>query len=171
MKKPNQSKNQTSTSSTKNAEQRQQELMFKLQMFEQHINQIQQQIQAVEQGILEMDILKNGVGELKGKTGEEIMAQIGKGIFVKAKLISEDLIVDIGNKNLISKNIPKTIELISEQIEKLQMAKEELAENLKKANLEMNRLIGEFKKSVGHSCGENCECEEDCGDECECEKD
>ena len=68
-----------------------QELMIKFQMFEQQIQQIQQQLEAVEKGTVELSSLNLGLDELKGAKGKEIMAPIGRGIFAKAKLISEDL--------------------------------------------------------------------------------
>ncbi len=150
--------------------QRQQEVIFKLQMFEQHMNQVQQQLQAVEQAIEDLNSLNEGIKGLKGKKDTEILAQIGRGIFVKAKLISEELIVDIGNKNLVTKKIGDTNKLISEQMEKLGIAKNELNKNMIHLNSEMENLMGEFQKSMGHSCGDDCECEEDCGDDCTCEK-
>ena len=81
----------------------QQELMFKLSMFEQQIQQIQQQLQAVEQGVAELTSLNLGLEEIVGSEGKEIMAPIGRGIFVKAKLLSEELIVDVGGKNFVKK--------------------------------------------------------------------
>jgi prefoldin subunit 5 len=63
----------------------QQELMFKLSMFEQQIQQLQQQLQAVEQGIVDMNSLSMGLEELKGSKGKEILAPIGRGIFAKAR--------------------------------------------------------------------------------------
>ncbi len=126
-------------------DQAQQELMFKLQMYEQHINQIQQQQQAVEQGIMDLNDLVNGLEELKGKEGQEILAQIGKGIFVKTKLISEELTVDIGNKNLVTKNIEDTKSLIQEQLEKLDSAKGELNKSLEDINHDMTALVTQFQ--------------------------
>jgi len=58
----------------------QQELIYQLSVFEQQMNQIQQQMQMVEQGISELGELGNGLEELKGKSGEEIMAPVGQGI-------------------------------------------------------------------------------------------
>ena len=55
----------------------QQELMFKFNMFEQQIQQLQQQLQAVEQGIIEMQSLDLGLDELIGSKGKEILAPIG----------------------------------------------------------------------------------------------
>ena len=122
-------------------QQEQQEIMFKLSMFEQQIQQLQQQLQAVEKGIIELDSLNSGLDELVGKEGKEIFASIGKGIFAKAKLISEDLLVDVGNKNLVKKTIPETQKLVKDQIEKLEKVKKELNNNLEITSNELKGLI------------------------------
>jgi len=127
----------------------QQELMFKLQMYEQHINQTQQQQQAVEQGVVDLNELMVGLEDLKGKEGQEVMAQIGKGIFVKTKLISEDLTVDIGNKSLVTKSIEDTKTLIREQLGKLDEARTELSNGLEQIQGEMAGLVEQFQATQG----------------------
>jgi len=127
-------------------EQDQQEIFFKLSMFEQQIQQLQQQIQAVEQGFVDLRTLKEDLNEIKGKEGKEIMAMIGRGIFVKAKLISEDLVVDIGSKNFVKKSIPETRKLIEEQIEKLKEAKQSLNDSIDEISEEAQKLVEQFKK-------------------------
>ena len=124
-------------------EKKQQELIFKLSMYEQQIQQLQQQLQAIDQGIFEMDGLDHGLNELIGSVDKEILASIGRGVFVKTKLLSEDLIVDIGNKTFVKKSIPEAQELIREQIEKLNDVKKELEDNLEKIGEEMQRVYQE----------------------------
>ena len=128
-------------------QQEQQEIMFKLSMFEQQIQQLQQQLQAVEKGIVELNSLNSGLDEIVGKEGKEIFASIGKGIFAKAKLISEDLIVDIGDKNLVKKTIPETQKLVKNQIEKLEEVKKELDNNLETTSNELRSLIQSVDKN------------------------
>jgi len=127
----------------------QEELMYKLSMYEQQIQQLQQQLQAVEQAIIEMNSLVLGLDELVGKEGKEILAPIGRGIFVKTKLISEDLTVDVGGKNFVKKSVPETKKLIQDQVEKLEEVKNELEGNLEEINscLEKAMVIqaGELK--------------------------
>ena len=120
-----------------------QELMFKLQMFEQQMQQIQQQIQAVEEGMSEMQKLDEGLGELVGKNGKEIFAPIGRGIFARAQLISEDLSVDVGGGNFVKKTIPETKEIISEQVKKLEQVKGELEQGLENLGKEFEGMIRE----------------------------
>jgi len=122
-------------------EKNQQELMFKFSMIQQQAEQIQQQLQVVEQNIAEITRINLGLDELVGGKGKEIMAQIGKGIYVKANLIEEDLTVDIGNQNLVKKSIPETKEIIGEQIKKLGEVQKELYAGLENLNKEIMGLM------------------------------
>ena len=123
-----------------------QELTFKFQMLEQQIMAIQQQLQAVEQTLIDMTSLNLGLDEIK--TNSEILAPVGAGIFAKAKLISEELVVGVGEKNYIKKSIPETKKLIQEQIIKLGKAKEELNNELEKINEEITRIMIEYQGRV-----------------------
>lgn len=143
-----------------NNEQEQQELLFKFSMYEQQIKQLQQQLEAIERGIVELTSLNFGLDELVGNKDKEIFASIGKGIFIKAKLISEELNVDVGEGNIVKKSVPETKELIEEQIKKLGEVKKELENNLEEIGKEITKMMGQEH---------HCSCKE--GEECECEKD
>jgi prefoldin alpha subunit len=125
-----------------------QETMMKFQMFEQQMQQIHQQLQAVEQGIVEMTSLSLGLAELKGAKDKEIMAPIGRGIYAKAKLLSEELTVDVGGKNFVKKSIPQARKIIDEQVKKLEEVKVELNNSLEKIGEEMTKVVVEARKKV-----------------------
>ncbi len=127
-------------------ENEEQELIFRLSMYEQQINHLQQQIQAIEQAVIEISSLNIGINELVGSEGKEILAPIGRGIFVKAKLISEEFLVDIGERNFVKKSIPETQKIIEKQIEKLEDVKEELNINLGRISEEIHRTINNAPK-------------------------
>ncbi|HJZ19129.1 MAG TPA: prefoldin subunit alpha [Candidatus Nanoarchaeia archaeon] len=126
-------------------ENEQQELLFKLSMFEQQIRQVQQQINAVDEGISELEILNIGLNEIDDGKDKEIFAPVGRGIFVKAKILSEKLSVDVGGKNFVKKSVPETQEMIKRQIEKLGEIKKELDESLREITKEVEMLINENK--------------------------
>ncbi|MEK6913962.1 MAG: prefoldin subunit alpha [Nanoarchaeota archaeon] len=162
-------------------EQEQQELLYKFSMFERQIREIQQQIEAVERGIVDLGSLNFGLDELVGSKDKEIYAALGKGIFVKAKIVSEELNVDIGSGNFVKKNIPDTKELIEEQIGKLMQVKKELENNLQEMDKEISMMMNEAGEHIhSHEHNHECHCEEgkcncedeecDCGDECKCGK-
>lgn len=153
-----------------------QELMYKFQMFEQQIQALQQQLQAVEEAILDISRLNLEMDDLVGKKDSEIFAPIGRGIYAKAKLMSEELLVDIGNKNFVKKTIPETKEIIQNQIKKLENLKEELNLGLENINKELTKTFEESQKEHSHNhlgcnCGEeDCKCEDEedctCGNNC-----
>ena len=126
-------------------EKNQQEILFKLSLIEQQMQNLHSQLQAVEKGIVELETLKIGREEFNNSKGKEIIAPLGKGIFTKAKIISDKLIVDIGNKNLIKKSVKDTQKLIVEQIGKLREAKKELNENLEATSKDAEKMISGFE--------------------------
>ena len=127
-------------------EKNQQEILFKLSLIEQQMQNLHSQLQAVEQRMVELETLKIGLEEFNNSKGKEIIATLGNGIFTKAKIISDKLIVDIGNKNLIKKNVKDTQKLIVEQIGKLREAKKELNENLEATSKDAEKMIKGFKE-------------------------
>jgi prefoldin alpha subunit len=145
-----------------------QEILYKFSLFERQIKELQQQIESIEKGIVELTSLNFGLNELIGKTGEEIYAPMGRGIFVKAKLISEELSVDIGEGNVVKKSIPDTKKLIEEQVAKLEQVKNELEKSLEEIGEEMTQVMNSVQHEPCH-CAEGEECS--CGDECECKRD
>ena len=149
------------------------ELQTKFQIFEQQIMQIQQQVQAVDQAIVEIGLLEKGLSDLIGKKDLEILSPLGKGIFTKTKLLSEDLIVDVGGKNFVTKSIPDTQKLIKEQLTKLQQVKGELEGELENINGELTKTMLEFQQNakMQHdcACAHDEECKHECGDDCKCD--
>lgn len=123
-------------------EENQQELLFKLSMFEQQIRQLQEQINAIENGIMELESLGFGLEELKNSEGKEIMAPVGRGIFLKSKIVSEDLLVDIGQRNFVKKSVDETRKMISLQVENLKNVKQELENGLEDIGKEVQKTVG-----------------------------
>ena len=125
----------------------QQELLFKLSMFEQQIQNLQQQLRAVEEGMIDIGTLKEGLDEIKNSVGREIVAPLGRGIFVNAKLSSDDLIVDVGGRNLVKKSVQETKEIIGEQLKKLEEIRKEINLKLDETDKELTRIISEAAES------------------------
>ena len=123
------------------AQREEQELMMRFQIYEQQINQIQQQLKMIGENTEELNSLSLGLEELKDSDGKEIMASVGRGIFVKAKIISDELSVDIGGKNFVKKNVEETRKLIKKQTDKLDELKQRLEETLEGMNEELTKLM------------------------------
>jgi len=122
-----------------------QEILFKLSMFEQQLQQLQQQLQAVENGITELNSLSLGLNELPGSKGKEIFARIGRGIYAKAKIISEDLVVNVGENNFVKRSVPETKKMIEEQTVKLKEVGKELESNIESVSSDFTKLAQEYE--------------------------
>jgi prefoldin alpha subunit len=148
----------------------QQQIAIQYQMFEQQIRMIQEQLQAVEQVVLELGSLNLGLDELIGKKDSEILAPIGRGIYASAKLLSEEFLVDIGNKNFVKKSIPETKNIIQEQIKKLEKVREDLNGELEKINAELTKVFMDGQMSGhSHKCKHDHSKECEHGEDCDCE--
>ena len=114
--------------------------MFEIRMLEQQYQQLQAQIDSISMVKKEINQLKSELKNLK--VGEEILAPVGKGIFVKAKILPGKFNVDIGNKNIVEKDIPETEGIIAEQIKKLKLVQGELEDNIEKIRQEILDKLG-----------------------------
>jgi len=127
-------------------EQQKQEMTQKFMQFEQQIRLIQEQTQAVEQALYDLQSIDSGLNELVGKKDNGILAQVGRGIYAKAKLISEDLVVDVGGKNFVRKSIPDTQKILQEQTEKLSDIKKDLNKEMEKINEDLTKVFMESQR-------------------------
>ncbi len=118
-----------------------QEFLYKLSMFEKNIEMLNQQLQLIEKSLLDLNSLNFGMDEIKSSVGKEVLAQLGRGIFVKTKLVSDELIVDVGNKNFVKKSIPETKKIIKEQVEKLNQLKKEMEDKIEEIDKEVAELV------------------------------
>lgn len=134
------------------------EQLIKLQVIGQEVEQLNSHVQTIEQNISEMTELKESIEEIGKKENQEILINIGKKIFIPVKVMNNNLIVDIGNKNLIKKSAPETRKIIEYQIEKLNETKDQILTRLKDLESEMDFLVKEYSKEhKEHKCND-----EDC---------
>lgn len=133
-------------------------------MLEGEANKINQQLQLIEGNLNEIVEIKEGLDEIEKKEVKEILANIGKKIFIPVEIKDKNLIIEVGNKKFVKKSIKETKELIGEQVEKLINAKNEMTSRLQDLQEEADRLMMQFEKSHKHEHGPECEdndCEED----------
>jgi prefoldin subunit 5 len=114
-------------------------------------NKIKAKLTLVNKEFLEKNRLSAWkLDELIGKKDNDILAPIGRGIYASAKLTSEELLVDIGDKNFVKKSIPETKNILQGQLKKLDKVKEELfAQN--KLDVFARKSIEEIFSSVNFS--------------------
>ncbi len=154
----------------------QQEYLIRLSMIEQEAQKLEERLRIFEEQIQEMTSVKLSIERLESDKSDkkEILANLGKGIFVKSEIKDKNLLVNVGSGVLVEKSLSQTSNIINEQIAKLIIGKEDTMKQMSFINEEMNKLANEAQESNAHSnshkCEDkDCECEEPC-EECECEK-
>ena len=123
-----------------------QQKIIQFQLIEQEAQQLNQQLQVVEQHVLEMQKLKDGLETLENSKEKKILAGIGKGMYVPAEITDKKLIVEVGNKNLVKKSIPDAKKLIDEQLKKLDGVKKQILAKTEELQAQMMMLMQEVSK-------------------------
>tara|TARA_Y100000310_G_C20445724_1_gene698308 strand:- start:101 stop:547 length:447 start_codon:yes stop_codon:yes gene_type:complete len=130
----------------------QQEYLIKLQMLEQQTAQFGEQLQLIDKQVVELDRLKENVERLEGSKKSEMFSEVGKGIYVKGKLESPEMMVDVGNKVLVPKTGKEIRGIVDSQIKKFADVKVEISKKVEEINQEVDSLIkdkGEALDKVG----------------------
>ncbi|KYK26006.1 hypothetical protein AYK26_00995 [Euryarchaeota archaeon SM23-78] len=90
---------------------------IQLQLLDQQIKQVQQYLQTFDQQLVEIRSVISSLKELSTlKKGDQILAPIASGIFIKAKLEdNQEVRVNVGSSTVVTKSIEGAIKMLQEQ--------------------------------------------------------
>jgi prefoldin alpha subunit len=126
-----------------------QESIINIQMMEQESNQLNEQLQMIEQNVNEMLELKASLDEIDKKENKEILANLGKKIYIPVEIKDKNLIVEVGKGHYVKKTPDETIKLVESQLDKLMDGKNQIMNRLEELQKEMMGLIREIEKEQG----------------------
>ena len=129
-----------------------QELYMEFQMLEQHIRQLQKQLEAVTQQIIELTIASSSLDEFnKIKPGKEIFVPLSSGIFAKASIKdTSGLLVNVGANVVVQKDVASTKKLIQKQMEEIKKIQEQMVNELEKLTSHAAQLEMQLQSMVSH---------------------
>lgn len=120
------------------------EYLFKFSMLEQEANKINENLQIINQQIAEFEVLKLSLRNIiKDK---EMLAGLGKGIFVKSEIKDKELFVNIGSGIVVKKSPEEACKIIDRQILQIAELKQNLLNEIEKINFKMQALVEEARK-------------------------
>jgi prefoldin alpha subunit len=98
------------------------EKYMEYQMLEEQVKSMTGQLQELNNKVLELEYLKLSLGEFANiEEGQEILAPISQGIFVKAKVLdNKTLLVNVGSSVVVPKTMQSTKELLAKQQEEIE---------------------------------------------------
>jgi prefoldin alpha subunit len=99
------------------AEEKWQDKYMQFQVLQQQIEQIAEHTEMLNQQNMELEISRNAVEEIgKTKEGNDILAPVANGIFIKSKLLdNKKLVVNVGANTTVEKNVDEVVKLLNEQ--------------------------------------------------------
>ena len=122
-----------------------QELLWRLEQSHQKLKDLEEKLSIVVQQIIELENFGESLEEIKTNEGKEILASLGKGVFVKSEIKDKKLFIDVGSGTLIRKDLGETQKVLRDQVSKLENMKVELESGMETLNQEVSTLIGQIE--------------------------
>lgn len=115
-------------------EKKAQEAYMEFKMLEQHIKQLQSQLEAITHQLVELHSTANSLEEFKKlDAGKEIFVPLSSGIFAKADIKdTSEVLVNVGANVVVKKDIASAKKLIQNQMEEIKKIQRHMVEELEK---------------------------------------
>ncbi len=109
-----------------------QEIYMEYKAIDEHIKQLQKQLEALTSHLIEMNSTHGSLEDLeKIKKGKEIFVPISSGIFAKGTINdTSELLVNVGANVVVTKDIASAKKLIQHQIEEMKKVHKRMVEEL-----------------------------------------
>ena len=109
-----------------------QEIYMEYKAIDEHIKQLQKQLEVLTSHLVEMHSTSNSLDDLdKIKKDKEMFVPISSGIFAKGTINStSELLVNVGANVVVSKDIASTKKLIQYQIDEMKKVHKRMIEEL-----------------------------------------
>ena len=125
--------------------------MIEMQILQQQAQELDQQAQIIEKNISDLRELKLSLEEIEKQQDNQILANIGKRIYLPVEIKDKELFVEIGKGNFVKKSIPDTNKVVEEQIKKLIIAKDDVNQKLDELQKEAMNLMTNLQEKQKES--------------------
>ena len=119
--------------------------MFKLQEVHQQSQEVEEKLKIVEQQLSELEQFSVNLKDLEKNKSKEILASLGKGVYLKSEIKEDKLFVEAGAGILVKKTPAETNEIIEDQIARLNEMKTQLVAENDSIQEKMGNLIEKAK--------------------------
>jgi len=121
-----------------------QELMMRASLIEKHLHELNDRADYVSQQIYELEEFKNNLKFLKDAKNKEVLASLGKGLYLKSSCQDNNFFVNVGAGIVLKKTPEETAEIITSQVKNLHEAKTSLLASLEVYQRLMNQAISDL---------------------------
>lgn len=100
-----------------------QEILQRALMMKQQSEEIEKQLQFVKEQIFELNAFAENLQELACNKEKEILAPLGKGVYIKSERKENEFFVEVGAGVVVKKSLEDTKKVIENQIDKFDKVK------------------------------------------------
>ena len=125
-----------------------QEMMMRASLIERHLQELNDKIDYIVQQISELEEFKNNLKFLKDAKGKEVLATLGKGIYLKSSCKDNNFFVNVGSGIVLKKTPEETAEIMNSQIKNLHEVKTSLLASLEVYQGLMNQAISDLNQKT-----------------------
>lgn len=133
-----------------NKESKAQEMYMEFQVLDQHIKQLQKQLEMVTHQLIELTVTSNSLDEFNNiKNGRDVFVPLSSGIFAKANIKdTSELLVNVGANVVVKKDVAETKKLILNQMEEIKKIQKRMIDELDKMTEHAAQLENQLQDLV-----------------------
>ncbi|MBX4212618.1 prefoldin subunit alpha [Candidatus Pacearchaeota archaeon] len=125
-----------------------QELILKASFLEQHAKESEQNLEMVRQQIAQLTEFLEHISSLADSSDKEMLASLGKGVYVKSSLAEKKLFVEVGAGVIVRKTPEETKKVIESQITRLNEVRVQLSSQVDFYTHNLQELIHEIESQT-----------------------
>lgn len=123
------------------------EIIMKAARMQQHAEELEHQLNLVNEQIKELEQFNEHLLSIGNLNNEEIMASLGKGVYLKADTKEKNMYVNVGAGIIVKKKADEVREIIDTQIKKFYEAKLHIQAQLESYLNELQNIIEEIERN------------------------
>ena len=121
------------------------DMIYRAQMLQKESEESERNLQMVEEQISELELFEKNLGELKDSKGKEMLASLGKGVYIKSDIKEEKLFVEVGAGVVVRKTREETKKTIEGQIRRLKEVRIQLIGQLEEFKMSFGEMVREIE--------------------------
>jgi len=121
------------------------DMIYRAQMLQKESEESERNLQMVEEQISELELFEKNLGELKDSKGKEMLASLGKGVYIKSDIKEEKLFVEVGAGVVVRKTREETKKTIELQIGRLKEVRIQLIGQLEEFKMSFGEMVREIE--------------------------
>lgn len=121
-----------------------QKISIKLEQLNRQAQEFEEKINIVEQQLLELLKFEKSLKDLESSEEKEILAPLGKGVFIEADMKKTKMFVEVGSGIFVKKNLEESKKIAEHQIKKLREIKNHLSVQRENLNQNMKKILEEI---------------------------